>query len=152
MLRLQHGPAREQSATGAGRTRNEVDGPALHALLRQLRAEIEGAGGACLAAVENVHSMPTDGAVQAFTFGRSVQAWRQAAEVEGWPIVLVAPQSWQRHVPGIAGTGDARKRSYHAAALARWPDQRGVLVGPKGGARLDPAAALWIAEYARLHS
>lgn len=145
--RLQHGPTREQAATGAGKKREEIDGPALHRLARDLLALVGNAPR--VAAIEAVSSRPTDSVVSAFKFGDSVRAWVQALEVEGWPILRPHPRVWQARVPGIAGQGDARRASYHAAALARWPDQRGVLVGPRGGARLDPAAALWIAEFAR---
>lgn len=162
---LRHGPMRKIIV--GGHERSEIDVTALHELLCQLRQRYGLATDQRVAMVENVHAISGkrsrgqggdensargNGAVQAFSYGRNVQAWLQACEIEGWPIARVAPQSWQRHVPGIAGTGDARKLSYHAAALSRWPEQRGVLVGPRGGARLDPAAALWIAEHARLRT
>ena len=141
---VQEGPWRER-VYASGRKRKQVHAPALHLLLRNFRALDPDARH--VAFIEDVHSMPSDGNVQAFAFGRSVQAWEQAAEIEGWEILLVTPQVWQRRVPGISGSGKARKLSYHAAALARWPEHRDVLVGPRDGARLDPAAALWIADY-----
>lgn len=141
---VQEGPWREREHA-SGRKRRQVDAPALHWLLRSLYAlDLEARH---VAFLEDVHSMPSDGNVQAFAFGRNVQAWEQAAELEDWEIHLVTPQVWQRRVPGISGSGKARKLSYHAAALARWPEHRSVLVGPRSGARLDPAAALWIADY-----
>lgn len=143
---VREGPTREEAARGAGKSRQEVDGPTLHRWARELLALVGDAPR--LAVVEAVSSRPTDSVVSAFKFGGSVRAWLQALEVEGWPIQRIDPRVWQRTVPGITGKGDARKASYHTAALARWPDQRGVLLGPRGGPRLDPAAALWIAEHA----
>lgn len=145
-VEVREGPWRERTLK-SGKRRKEIDGPVLHGLLHTLRQRANGAKTVVI--LEEVWGREGDGATQAFSFGRSFQAWLQAAEVEEWEIRQVIPQTWQKTVPGITGTGDTRKASYHAAALARWPEWRSALQGPRGGARLDPAAALWIGEWGR---
>lgn len=145
-VEVREGPWRWKTLKG-GQRRRKIDGPILHGLLHTFRKRANGAP--TVAIIEEVHAMPTDGAVQAFAFGGSCTAWEQAAEVEGWELRYVVPQVWQKTVPGISGAGKERKLSYHAAALTRWPEWRSALEGPREGPRLDPAAALWIGEWGR---
>ncbi len=145
-VEVREGPKRTRVLKG-GQKRSEMDVPILHGMLRTLRAR--SAGLPTIVIIEDVWGRKGDGATQAFSFGRSTQAWLQAAELEGWSIRFVVPQVWQKTVPGISGAGKERKLSYHAAALARWPEWRSALEGPREGPRLDPAAALWIGEWGR---
>lgn len=101
-----------------------------------------------------------------------VGAWRMAIRAASFPKPEpIEPRAWQKRFtadfkkaeaslralhPTLSGKSwrdkvqKAHREVYHQAALALWPDQRHQLVGPKGGARHDVAAALWIAEHRRL--
>lgn len=100
-----------------------------------------------------------------------VGAWRMAIRAASFPKPEpIEPRTWQKRFavdfkkadaslralhPTLSGKSwrdkvqKAHREVYHQAALARWSDQRPQLVGPKGGARHDVAAALWIAEHRR---
>lgn len=140
--------------------------------------QVKGERPALCAVIEQFTPRPNMNVKSIAGLWRGVGAWEIIAGAAGWPEpTRVDPKSWQSMpdvAPAIKAAKDearasagfvtlskearnrklqeAGKRGYHTAALARWPDQRSILVGPRGGARLDPAAALWIAEYARLHA
>lgn len=129
--------------------------------------------------VEQVNPTPGEGAAQSFAFGGVLRAVQTAIEVlaaerpdvfvtrpepaaaSGLSAVrMVGSPEWARSA-GLEPNRDraARLAAYHAAALRRWPelDRREVpgkidvaLLGPRGAARHDKAAALWIAEHGRL--
>jgi len=65
--------------------------------------------------IENVHSFPHDGHVQAFRFGRNFGAWQGILCALGIPIKLISPNQWRK---GLYLFGDKRplkKRSMDAA-------------------------------------
>ena len=49
-----------------------------------------------LAVVEDVHSMPKQGVVSSFTFGRAAASVEMALVAAGVPLHLVSPASWKR--------------------------------------------------------
>jgi hypothetical protein len=129
------------------------------------------------AAIESFPPRPGGNVKSLAVLFLGVGAWRLAIRASGWPAPRsVAPQSWQAlsevrvlirsHEAEVkaspkylAADGkrrvtlaqEARKRGYHEAACVHWPALRvpGMLLGPKGGARTDVAAGLWIAEWLR---
>jgi len=128
--------------------------------------------------VEQVNPTPGEGAAQSFAFGGVLRAVQVAVEVlaaERPDVIVTRPEpaaasgrsavnmvtspEWARSA-GLEPNRDrdARLAAYHAAALRRWPalDRREVpgknecaLLGPRGAARHDKAAALWIADHGR---
>lgn len=60
-------------------------------VLRALRRE-----GPCFAMLERVHSMPGQGVVSAFTFGKGVGALEMALTAAEIPYEHVTPQKWQK--------------------------------------------------------
>lgn len=68
---------------------------------------------------EFVSSRPTDGAVQAFAFGRCRGAIEGVCGALSLPISLITPQSWKRFhdIP----PGDAMKDLARSKAIAKWP-------------------------------
>ena len=48
------------------------------------------------AVMEEVHSMPKDGPVQAFTFGYGVGVLHALCKAHGIPVQLVAPHTWKK--------------------------------------------------------
>jgi crossover junction endodeoxyribonuclease RuvC len=67
---------------------------------------------------EFVSSRPTDGAVQAFAFGRCRGAIEGVCGALSLPITLITPQSWKRW-HGIP-PGD-QKDMARSKAIAKWP-------------------------------
>lgn len=72
-------------------SRNRIDGRAISCWL----AEWEDPGQRILVA-ERVSSMPTDGGVQAFSFGKALGTVLGIAEALGMAITEVAPVDWQK--------------------------------------------------------
>lgn len=66
----------------------------------EIRAE-----GPCFAILEKVHSMPGQGVVSAFTFGKGFGALEMALTAAGIPFEHVQPQKWQKHM-GCLTKGD----------------------------------------------
>lgn len=94
--------------------------------------------------LENVHSMPTDGAMQAFNFGQGFGMYRGILGALEMRYELVAPQTW-----GKVMLKDMGKNEDASYLKARQLFPSAVLNGPRG-AKLDGRAdALLIAEYGR---
>lgn len=129
-------------------------------------------GGHLVAAIESFPPRPMMHVKSIAGLFAGVGAWRIAIRAAGFPTpAAVDPRAWQHRFkddyreaeaklrarfPELAGkrlrdkVQEEHRAVYHAEALRRWPDQRPALVGPRGGARHDVAAALWIAEHHRL--
>jgi crossover junction endodeoxyribonuclease RuvC len=88
-----------------------------------LLAAIVAGAGASLAYVEWVGPRPTDGAVQAFAFGRCKGVVEGVLGAAGVSVSFLTPPSWKRAVgipPGKEGAKDAAR----SAAIRRWPARR----------------------------
>ena len=95
------------------------------------------------ACMENVHPMPKEGAVGAFTFGLGCGLWRGVMIGLQVPYQLVVPQVWARAMQLGATGKDAKERSV-AVASRLWP---GLDLSLKK--HHDRAQAALIAEYGR---
>lgn len=94
--------------------------------------------------LENVHSMPKDGAMQAFSFGQGFGMYRGILAALEMRYELVAPQTWGKMM--LKDMGKKEDASY-LKAKQLFPSAE--LNGPRG-AKLDGRAdALLIAEYGR---
>jgi crossover junction endodeoxyribonuclease RuvC len=114
-------------------TKNRVNGAAINAWLKTWP-------GLSHAYVENVHSMPTDGAARAFSFGHSTGVIHGLIAASDIPITLVAPVAWKKHF-NLTGTDKdaARSRATQLFPALRELDKKG-----KGQAIAD---ALFIGLY-----
>jgi len=90
--------------------------------------------------VEDVHSMPRQGVVSTFKFGRGYGEILGVLAALGFPFVLVAPHRWKRAMGVDTGQKDAARRKaqqlFPTVALTRVKDQ-------------GRADALLLAEYGR---
>ena len=91
--------------------RRAINAPLLASLIYQSHAT--------KAICELVGPRPGEGAVGAFSFGRSRGVIEGVLAAAGIPVVMIAPPSWKR-AAGIA-PGKENKDSARAAAIARWP-------------------------------
>lgn len=83
--------------------------------------------------VENVHSMPSDGASRAFSFGHSAGVIHGVIAGIGVPITPITPQSWKKH-HNLLGTDKDAARS---RATQLFPDLRILDTKAKGQAIAD---------------
>jgi crossover junction endodeoxyribonuclease RuvC len=90
--------------------------------------------------IENVHSMPKDGATKAFSFGHSAGAVHGVVAGMGIPLTFISPRSWKNH-HGLLGT---EKDAARSRAVQLFPDVRELDKKAKGQALAD---ALLIALY-----
>lgn len=77
------------------------------------------------AVLENVHAMPRDGGVAAFSFGVNFGALQGVLAALRVPYKLVTPQQWQKKVgllPAGADKKAERKRAIKAFAQRSCPD------------------------------
>ncbi|MDP2619885.1 MAG: hypothetical protein Q8P46_06865 [Hyphomicrobiales bacterium] len=107
-------------AEGA-RGRRIVDGPALIRLLRRERVFFS----ACnfRAVLESVRSMPRDGHVGAFSFGRSFGTIETALAAVEVPFVPVRPQVWKKALSVPASKDGARAAASRLlpSGASMWP-------------------------------
>ena len=109
--------------------------PALNA---PLLAAIVASAGASLAYVEWVGPRPTDGAVQAFAFGRCKGVLEGVLAAHGVPVAFLTPPQWKRLVgiaPGKAGAKDAAR----SEAVRRWPSKAALFSRAKDDGRAEAA-------------
>lgn len=92
-------------AAEGSKSRRIVDGPALIRLLRKL------ARPGLSAVLEEVRSMPRDGHVGAFAFGRSYGIIETALAAAGIPFRTVRPQVWKKSLGVLADKDQARQRA-----------------------------------------
>lgn len=103
----------------------------------------------CTFAIERVSSMPTDGGVQAFRFGKFTGALFAVADWTGSRVVEVSPKDWQKaFLRGYNTRGrEAIKASAALAAQDRWPELREILGTKKNWGVADAA---FVADAARI--
>ncbi len=85
--------------------------------------------------VERVHSMPGQGVVGVFGFGRSLGVIEGAIAGLGWPIVWVSPVAWKKHHGLLRQDKDAARM----LALETWPDHHATFRRQKDCGRPDAA-------------
>ena len=109
--------------------------PALNAALL---AVIVAKAGASQAYVEWVGPRPTDGAVQAFAFGRCKGVVEGVLAARGVSVAFLTPPQWKRLVgiaPGKAGAKDAAR----SEAIRRWPGKAALFALKKSDGRAEAA-------------
>lgn len=90
--------------------------------------------------LESVHSSPSAGPKQSFTFGQNFGEWRGIFSALQLPVHMVQPQEWQRMIPGRSGKKDAElKRVLKTHAQMLYPHLKVTLTN---------ADALLIMDYA----
>lgn len=75
-----------------------------------------------LVLVEQVHSMPHDGVVRAFSFGTNYGMVLGALEAFGIPYSTVTPGKWQKAVCEAVDKADNTKLMHYNAARRLFPD------------------------------
>jgi hypothetical protein len=103
-----------------------------------LLAAIVAHAGASLAYVEWVGPRPTDGAVQAFAFGRCKGVLEGTLAAGGVPVTFLTPPQWKRLVgiaPGKVGAKDAAR----SEAIRRWPGMAALFSRAKDDGRAEAA-------------
>ena len=99
------------------------DGPAGRpAVNAPLLGEIVAKSHASKAFVEGVGARPGEGAVGAFSFGRSKGCIEGVLGALAIPVTFIAPSSWKRAI-GIPPGKDGAKDAARSEAIRRWPDK-----------------------------
>jgi crossover junction endodeoxyribonuclease RuvC len=97
-----------------------VNIPVLIDLLTMLRGEFPHT----IAALENVRSMPRDGHVGAFSFGRCFGTIETALYATGYPVLLYSPHVWKKGM-GLTSDKDRARalasRLFPKDAASSWP-------------------------------
>jgi len=91
---------------------------------------------------EFVGPRPTDGSVQAFSFGRCRGAIEGVAAALSIPIDFITPPAWKRVVgipPGREGAKDAAR----SEAIRRWPDKAAWFARAKDDGRAEACLIGW---------
>jgi len=102
-----------------------------------------------VAAIENVHAMPRDGAVAAFSFGRALGVVEGVVLAAGIPVTWVAPNVWKKAM-GLTKRPDetprqAKNRSRQLATDV-WPTWGDTFKRVKDADRAEAALiARWAA-------
>jgi crossover junction endodeoxyribonuclease RuvC len=116
-----------------------ADGPkGRPAVNAALLADLIGRTRASIAYVEWVGPRPTDGAVQAFAFGRCKGVLEGVLAAIGVPVAFVTPPVWKRLVgiaPGKSGAKDAAR----SEAIRRWPAKAGLFARKGSDGRAEAA-------------
>ena len=95
------------------------------------------------AVIEDVHSMPGNGHVGAFSFGRSKGVLEGITTALGIPTTLVRPARWK----GDLDLSSDKNESRYAARLA-WPDSDDLFERVKDDGRAEAALlAAWGAQH-----
>lgn len=89
--------------------------------------------------MEQVHSMPGQGVVSVWNFGRAVGVISAVCELTRYPVHLVTPQKWKKHFHLTADKNESLDMARYL-----WPEAK--LKYKKDG---NKAEALLIAEYLR---
>ena len=97
--------------------------------------------------IEKVHSLPRDGRVGAFNFGRGYGLWLGLLTGLGIAYMEVTPQRWQARMLAGLPRGPHTKTSAVRAAQSRFPDMPGMDIKANWGV----ADAALIAAYTRQH-
>lgn len=84
--------------------------------------------------LEHVHSMPTDGHVGAFTFGREFGALKAALRIAGCRVCLVQPALWKAAMGLTSDKSLSRQR-----AITLFPDAASLFRRKKDDGRAEAA-------------
>lgn len=115
------------------------DGPAGRPSVNApLLAEIVAKSHASKAFVEGVGARPGEGAVGAFSFGRSRGCIEGVFGALAIPVTVLAPASWKRAV-GIPPGKDRAKDAARSEAIRRWPDKAALFARVKDDGRAESA-------------
>jgi crossover junction endodeoxyribonuclease RuvC len=90
---------------------------------------------------EFVPARPKEGAVGAFSFGRSRGVIEGACGALGLPIRFITPPNWKRLV-GLPAGRQRAKDAARSEAIRRWPDKAGLFARVRDEAALIAVAAL----------
>lgn len=100
-----------------------------------------------LVGIEKVHTLPSDGRVGAFNFGRGLGLWMGLLSGLGLGYIEITPQRWQSRMLAGLPKGPHTKASAVRAAQSRFPSIEGMGVKANWGI----ADAALIAAYTRQH-
>jgi crossover junction endodeoxyribonuclease RuvC len=103
-----------------------------------LVSEIISKSHATEAFVEYVGARPGEGAVGAFSFGRSRGVIEGVMAALGVPVTFLTPPSWKRAV-GIAPGKNGGKDAARSEAIRRWPDKAALFARVKDDGRAEAA-------------
>ncbi len=121
---------------------NRVTLPEISTQIRVLKQRMAIFNDRIVAFIEEVHSMPKDGKVQAFSFGKNYGFWQGVLISNGIEIHEVLPAKWQSalklRVRGLEYS--QKKKALKEIAQKRFPDLN---------LTLDTCDAALIAEYGR---
>lgn len=92
--------------------------------------------------IEHVSARPREGAVGAFSFGRSRGVIEGVLGSCGVPAATISPASWKRAI-GIPPGKDGAKDTARAAAIARWPSRASLFARVKDIDRAEAALIGW---------
>jgi crossover junction endodeoxyribonuclease RuvC len=116
-----------------------ADGPKNRpAVNAPLLAAIVAKSGAARAYVEWVGPRPTDGAVQAFAFGRCKGVLEGVLAASGVPVTFLTPPQWKR-LAGIAPGRSGAKDAARSEAIRRWPARASLFARVKDDGKAEPA-------------
>jgi hypothetical protein len=123
------------------RRRRHIDRDQRHADLgrrskRPLLAEIIFRSHATAAFVEFVGARPGEGAVGAFSFGRSRGVVEGVLAAAGVPATMLTSPTWKRAV-GIAPGKEGAKDAARSEAIRRWPAHAGLFARVKDDGRAE---------------
>jgi crossover junction endodeoxyribonuclease RuvC len=115
------------------------DGPSgRRAVNAPLLAEIVARSHATGAFVEYVGARPREGAVGAFSFGRSRGVIEGVMAALGVPVTFLTPPAWKRLV-GIAPGKVEAKTAARSEALRRWPAKASLFARVRDDGRAEAA-------------
>ena len=77
-----------------------------------------------VAYLEHVTASPIMGKKACFTFGHNFGQWETLLFCLKIRTELVKPQTWQRSIPGLTGTGAVRKKALKNHAARLFPGER----------------------------
>lgn len=90
------------------------------------------------AIVEFVSARPKEGAVGAFSFGRSRGVIEGACGALGLPIRFITSPGWKRLV-GLPAGREGAKDAARSEAIRRWPDKAGLFARVRDDGRAEAA-------------
>jgi crossover junction endodeoxyribonuclease RuvC len=115
------------------------DGPAGRRTVNAaLLADIVARSHATKAFVEYVGARPGEGAVGAFSFGRSRGVVEGILATLGIPVTFLTPPTWKRLI-GIPPGKDGAKDAARSEAIRRWPDKASLFARVKDDGRAEAA-------------
>lgn len=142
------GSRRRSARTGKMTTKKSerYDVAEIRRLITQIRDNAHANGLPVELWVEDVHPMPGEGSMGAFSLGKAMMLWEVAACWADIPFSKVHPMTWKR----VMMNGMGRKKD---AAVARAQElfPNAVLRGPMGGLKDGRAEALLIAKYGAMN-